>query len=73
MVFGREVDRCTFDGVCKRWYFATNQESGVDSSGRSCSGKDHVHAKAESLEATGYYPVKLGGALLKCANKVLLE
>ena len=41
--------------------------------GRSCPGKDHVHAEAESLEATGYYPVKLGRALLKCAKKVLLE
>ena len=28
---------------------------------------------AESLEATGYHPVKLGRALLKCARKVLLE
>ena len=26
LVFGRDVDRCTFDGVYKRWYFATNQE-----------------------------------------------
>ena len=74
LVFGRDVDRCTFDGVYKRWYFATNQESWCRQfSGRSCPGKDHVHAEAESLEATGYYPVKLGRALLKCARKVLLE
>ena len=50
LVFGRDVDRCTF---------ATNQESWCRQfSGRSCPGKDHVHAEAESLEATGYYPVK---------------
>ena len=66
LVFGRDVDRC--------WYFATNQESWCQQfSGRSCPGKDHVHAEAESLEATRYYPVKLGRALLKCAKKVLLE
>ena len=74
LVFGRDVDRCTFDGVYKRWYFATNQESWCEQfSGRSCPGKDHVHAEAEGLEATGYYPVKLGRALLTCAKKVLLE
>ena len=74
LVFGRDGDRCTFDGVYKCWYFATNQESWCkQSSGRNCAGKDHVHAEAESLEAIGYYPVKLGSALLKCAKKVLLE
>ena len=72
LVFGRDLDRCTFDGVYKR--FATNRESWCRQfSGRSCSGKDHVHAEAESLEATGYHRVKLGRALLKCARKVLLE
>ena len=27
LVFGRDVNRCSFDGVYKRWYFAANQES----------------------------------------------
>ena len=42
--FGREVDRCAFDLVYKRWYFATNREEWCGAfSGKPCN-KNHVHA-----------------------------
>ncbi|CAE7217587.1 unnamed protein product [Symbiodinium sp. CCMP2592] len=69
--FGREVDRCAFDLVYKRWWFACNCSEWCEIfSGKSCD-KNHVHVAPESLEATGYYPTKLGRALLRAAKRVL--
>ena len=70
--YGRVVDRCAFDRVRKTWWFCTNKKAWCDTfSGKPCDGM-HVHEAPESLEATGYYPSKLGRALLKAAKKLLL-
>ena len=69
--FGRVVDRCAFDRVFKRWYFATNRAEWCEIfSGKPCD-KNHVHVSPESLEATGFYPSRLGRALLRAARVVL--
>ena len=39
-------------------------------SGKRCD-KNHGHVAPESLEATGFYPTKLGRALLRAAKRVL--
>ena len=71
LTFGREVDRCCFDLVYKRWWFACNRVEWCEIfSGKSCD-KNHVHVAPESLEATGFYPTKLGRALLRAAKRVL--
>eukprot|EP00439_Symbiodinium_sp_Y106_P075863 s3490_g15.t1 len=62
--FGREVDRCSFDLVYKRWWFACNRSEWCEIfSGKLCD-KNHGHVAPESLEATGFYPTKLGNWFL---------
>ena len=68
--FGREVDRCSFDLIYKRWWFACNRSEWCEIfSGKRCD-KNHGHVAPESLEATGFYPTKLGRAL-RAAKRVL--
>ena len=69
--FGRVVDRCAFDGVFKRWFFATNREEWSEIfSGKPCD-KSHQHVSLASVEETGIYPTKLGRALLRAAKVTL--
>ena len=47
--FGRVVDRCAFDGVFKRWFFATNREEWSEIfSGKPCD-KSHQHVSLASV------------------------
>ena len=64
------VDRCQFDGVFKRWWFASNSSQVVwELSGYRCD-KQHEHHYLPTKES-GVYPRALGKALVEIAAKVL--
>ena len=68
--FGKVVDRCSFDGVYKKWYFCSNHEKWVELF--KCSPCDGMHTHVEcSLYESGFYPTKLGRALVTAARKLL--
>ena len=68
--FGKVVDRCSFDGVYKKWYFCCNHEKWLELF--KCSPCDKVHTHVEcSLYESGFYPMKLGRALVTAARKLL--
>ena len=70
--FGKVVDRCSFDLVFKKWYFCSNQEKWVELF--KCSPCDKIHKHVEcSLLESGFYPTKLGRALVTAARKLLVQ
>ena len=70
--FGKVVDRCSFDGVYKKWYFCSNHEKWVELF--KCSPCDGMHTHVEcSLYESGFYPIKLGRALVTAARKLLVQ
>ena len=68
--YGKVVDRCSFDLVFKKWYFCSNHEKWVELLKCSPCDKTHTHVECSLLES-GFYPTKLGRALVTAARKLL--
>ena len=64
------VDRCAYDCVFKRWYFATNSKCWVQVFPKRKCDQVHEHVQVE-LKESGFYPEKLGLELVKSAQKTL--
>ena len=64
------VDRCAYDCVFKRWYFATNSKFWVQIFPKRECDQVHEHVQVE-LKESGFYPEKLGLELVKSAQKTL--
>ena len=64
------VDRCAYDCVFKRWYFATNSKFWVQVFPKRKCDQVHEHVQVE-LKESGFYPEKLGLELVKSAQKTL--
>ena len=64
------VDRCAYDCVFKRWYFATNSKCWVQVFPKRKYDQVHEHVQVE-LKESGFYPEKLGLELVKSAQKTL--
>ena len=64
------VDRCAYDCVFKRWYFATNRKCWVQVFPKRKCDQVHEHVQVE-LKESGFYPEKLGLELVKSAQKTL--
>ena len=65
---GSRVERCNFDGVVKRWYFATNSTAFADELRKYsvCQG-GHEHFRTE-VQKSGFYPLELGRFLVVAAR-----
>ena len=68
---GSRVERCNFDGVVKRWYFATNSTAFADELRKYsvCHG-GHEHFRTE-VQKSGFYPLELGRFLVVAAKRCL--
>ena len=68
---GSRVERCNFDGVVKRWYFATNSTAFADELRKYsvCQG-GHEHFRTE-VQKSGFYPLELGRFLVVAAKRCL--
>ena len=69
LTFGKVVHRCYFDKAFKKWFFASNKPEWGDVFPKTeCRGV-HEHVKVE-LKDTGFYPIRLGRALLTTAEAI---